>query len=156
MASTVDTLSNFIDGEQAAWEGESEPVLNPATGEEIARAPRSGAEEVDRAVAAARRAFEGWSATTPAQRSQALLAIADLIEEHGDELARLEALNAGKPLAAVESDEIPVMVDNLRFFAGAARCLEGRAAGEYMDGYTSFTRREAVGVIAQITPWTTR
>jgi len=84
---------------------------------------------------------------------QALLALADLIEEHGDEIARMEALNAGKPIEAVANDEIPVMADNLRFFAGAARCLEGRAAGEYMEGYTSFTRREAVGVIGQITPW---
>ena len=120
-------------------------MLNPATGEELARAPISSAEEVDRAVRAARRAFDGWSSTTPAQRAQALLALADLVEEHGEELARMEALNAGKPIEAVRNDEIPVMADNLRFFAGAARCLEGRAAGEYMEGYTSFTRREAVG-----------
>ncbi len=153
MASTVGTLSNFIDGEPVIPEGETEPVLNPATGEELARAPRSSADDVDRAVMAARRAFDGWSTTTPAQRSQALLAIADLIEEHGEELARLEALNAGKPIEAVKNDEVPVMADNLRFFAGAARCLEGRAAGEYMEGYTSFTRREAVGVIGQVTPW---
>jgi betaine-aldehyde dehydrogenase len=153
MASTTDTLSNFIDGERVAGGGETEPVLNPATGEEIARAPISSAEDVDRAVKAARGAFEGWSNATPAQRAQALLAIADLVEEHGEEIARLEALNAGKPIEAVRSDEIPVMADNLRFFAGAARCLEGRAAGEYMEGYTSFTRREAVGVIGQVTPW---
>jgi betaine-aldehyde dehydrogenase len=153
MASTIETLSNFIDGERAAFDGDTEPVLNPATGEEIARAPVSGAEDVDRAVKAARRAFEGWSNTTPAQRAQALLRIADLIEEHGEEIARLEALNAGKPIEAVTNDEVPVMADNLRFFAGAARCLEGRAAGEYMEGYTSFTRREAVGVIGQVTPW---
>jgi betaine-aldehyde dehydrogenase len=153
MASTVEILRNFIDGEPVASDGESEAVLNPATGQEIARAPRSSAEDVDRAVRAARRAFDGWSSTTPAQRSQALLAIADVLEEHGDEIARLEALNAGKPIEAVKSDEIPVMADNLRFFAGAARCLEGRAAGEYLEGYTSFTRREAVGVIGQITPW---
>jgi len=153
MASTTGMLSNFIDGESASWEGESEAVLNPATGEEIARAPVTGAEEVDRAVRAARRAFDGWSATTPAQRAAALLALADLVEEHGDEIARLEALNAGKPIEAVKSDEVPVMADNLRFFAGAARCLEGRAAGEYMEGYTSFTRRESVGVIGQVTPW---
>jgi betaine-aldehyde dehydrogenase len=153
MASTTDTLSNFIDGERAAFDGDTEPVLNPATGEEIARAPISSAEDVDRAVMAARRAFEGWSNTTPAQRATALLAMADLIEEHGEELARLEALNAGKPIEAVTNDEVPVMADNLRFFAGAARCLEGRAAGEYMEGYTSFTRREAVGVIGQVTPW---
>ncbi|HMD58017.1 MAG TPA: gamma-aminobutyraldehyde dehydrogenase [Solirubrobacteraceae bacterium] len=151
--STVETLNNFIDGEPSAREGETEPVLNPATGEEIARAQRSSGEEVDRAVTAARRAFAGWSRTTPAERSQALLAIADVVEEHGEEIARLEALNAGKPIEAVKSDELPVMADNLRFFAGAARCLEGRAAGEYMSGYTSFTRREAVGVIGQITPW---
>ncbi len=153
MASTKEALSNFIDGERAGSDADTEAVLNPATGEELARAPISSAEDVERAVAAARRAFGGWSATTPAQRSQALLAIADLVLEHGDELARLEALNAGKPIEAVRNDEIPVMADNLRFFAGAARCLEGRAAGEYMDGYTSFTRREAVGVIGQVTPW---
>jgi betaine-aldehyde dehydrogenase len=153
MASTVETLSNFIDGELVGSDGETEPVLNPATGEEIARAPRSGAEDVDRAVAAARRAFEAWSQTTPQRRAEALLAIADVLERHGEELARLEALNAGKPIEAVKSDEVPVMADNLRFFAGAARVLEGRAAGEYMEGYTSFTRREAVGVIGQVTPW---
>jgi betaine-aldehyde dehydrogenase len=153
MASTTQTLSNFIDGERAASRGETEAVLNPATGEELARAPISSAEEVDRAVGAARAAFDVWSATTPAQRAAALLAIADLVEEHGEYLARLEALNAGKPIHAVKNDEIPVMADNLRFFAGAARCLEGRAAGEYMEGYTSFVRREPVGVIGQVTPW---
>jgi betaine-aldehyde dehydrogenase len=153
MAATAEILRNFIDGEPVASDGEAEPVLNPATGEEIARAPRSTPEDVDRAVQAARRAFGGWSNTTPAQRSEALLAIANVLEEHGDEIARLEALNAGKPIEAVKNDEVPVMVDNLRFFAGAARVLEGRAAGEYMEGYTSYTRREAVGVIGQITPW---
>ena len=152
-AQKLTTLQNFIDGESVAAQGELEPVLNPATGEELARAANSSAQDVDRAVVAARRAFAGWSQTTPAERSRALLAMAALVEEHAEELARAEALNAGKPLAAVQSDEIPVMADNLRFFAGAARCLEGRAAGEYMDGYTSYTRREAVGVIAQITPW---
>jgi betaine-aldehyde dehydrogenase len=153
MASTTKTLSNFIGGERVASAGETEAVLNPATGEELARAPISSAEEVDRAVGAARAAFESWSATTPAQRAKALLAIADLVEEHGEYLARLEALNAGKPIDAVKNDEIPVMADNLRFFAGAARCLEGRAAGEYMEGYTSFVRREPIGVIGQVTPW---
>jgi betaine-aldehyde dehydrogenase len=154
MARTVETLSNFIDGERVESSGgETEPVLNPATGEELARAPRSTAQDVDRAVGAARRAFAGWSQTTPQQRSQALLAIADVLEQHGEEIARLEALNAGKPIEAVKSDEVPVMVDNLRFFAGAARVLEGRAAGEYMEGYTSFTRREPVGVIGLLTPW---
>jgi betaine-aldehyde dehydrogenase len=153
MATNTKTLTNFIDGEQAPSAGETEAVLNPATGEEMARAPVSTPEDVDRAVRAARRAFEGWSATTPAQRGRALLAIADLIEEHGEYLARAEALNAGKPIEAVRGDEIPAMADNLRFFAGAARCLEGRSAGEYMEGHTSFTRREPVGVIGQVTPW---
>jgi betaine-aldehyde dehydrogenase len=153
MASAIGTLQNFIDGERAPSEGEQELVLNPATGEELARASKSTAEDVDRAVQAARRAFEGWSNTTPAQRAQALLAMADLIEGHDDEIARLEALNAGKPIEAVKSDEIPVMADNLRFFAGAARTMTGLPAGEYMEGYTSFTRREAVGVIGQVTPW---
>jgi len=153
MASTAETLSNFVDGEHVPAGGDTEPVLNPATGEELARAPVSSAEDVDRAVAAARRAFDGWAATTPAERAEALLALAEAIDGHAEEIARLEALNAGKPIEAVKSDELPVMADNLRFFAGAARCLEGRAAGEYMEGYTSFTRREAVGVIGQITPW---
>jgi betaine-aldehyde dehydrogenase len=154
MATTVETLSNFIDGERVGSSGEeTEPVLNPATGEQLAHAPRSTAQDVDDAVSAARRAFAGWSQTTPQERSQALLAIAAVLEEHGEEIARLEALNAGKPIEAVKSDEIPVMADNLRFFAGAARVLEGRAAGEYLEGYTSFTRREPVGVIGQVTPW---
>jgi betaine-aldehyde dehydrogenase len=153
MASELGNLSNFIDGERSPSEGELEAILNPATGEELARAHNSTAADVDRAVRAARGAFAGWSRSTPAERARALLGLADSIEEHGEEIARLEALNAGKPLAAVERDEIPAMADNLRFFAGAARCLEGRAAGEYMEGYTSFVRREAVGVVGQITPW---
>jgi betaine-aldehyde dehydrogenase len=153
MTSTLSTLRNFIDGESLASDGETEPILNPATGEEIALAANSTPEDVDRAVTAARAAFETYSRSTPAERSQLLLKLADLVEEHGEELARLEALNAGKPIANVQSDEIPAMADNLRFFAGAARCLEGRAAGEYMEGYTSYTRREPVGVIGQVTPW---
>src|SRR5205085_6523755 len=148
------TIQNFVDGEFVdAAEGQTEPVLNPATGEAIAQAPLSSAEDVDRAVQAARRAFPGWSTTTPGERALALLKLADAIEEHAEEISELEADNAGKPINAVREDEIPVMVDNLRFFAGAARTLEGRAAGEYMAGYTSFIRREPVGVIGQITPW---
>ncbi len=147
-------LENFIDGAfRPSLDGASEPVLNPANGEEIAQAPLSGAGDVEVAVAAARRAFDGWSQTTPAERASALLGLAGAIEDHAEELARDEAINAGKPLAAVLSDEIGVMADNLRFFAGAARCMEGRAAGEYMAGRTSFIRREAVGVIGQIAPW---
>ena len=147
-------LENFINGAFVApADGATEPVLNPASGEEIAQAPLSSAADIDAAVTAARRAFDGWSQTTPAARAEALLGLAAAVEEHGDELAREEAINAGKPIASVLSDEIPVAADNLRFFAGAARCLEGRAAGEYLEGYTSYIRREAVGVIGQISPW---
>jgi betaine-aldehyde dehydrogenase len=155
MATAVQTLQNFIDGAPAdPASGETAPVVNPATGEEIARAPLSGPEDVDRAVAAARRAYDaGWSTTTPGERALALLRIADAIEERADELTQLEATNAGKPLAAFRDDEIPFMVDNLRFFAGAARCMEGKSAGEYLEGYTSMIRREPVGVIGQIAPW---
>ena len=128
-------------------------VVNPATGEVMAQAPDSTTEDVERAVKAARAAFDGWSNTTPGERSLALLKLADALEEHGDEIAELEARNAGKPLQAVKDDEIGAMVDNLRFFAGAARNMEGKAAGEYLEGYTSWLRREAVGVIGQIAPW---
>jgi betaine-aldehyde dehydrogenase len=154
MATDAQTLRNLVGGDVVEVDGENTTgVLNPATGEELWRAPVSSAEEVDEAVRAARRAFERWSQTTPAERARALLSLAAALEQDGEEIARLEALNAGKPIVAVARDEIPAMVDNLRFFAGAARCLEGRAAGEYMQGYTSFVRREPVGVIGQITPW---
>jgi betaine-aldehyde dehydrogenase len=154
MATAVRTLQNFIDGTSVdPLEGRTEPVVNPATGETIAEAPLSSAADVDRAVRAARRAFDGWSNATPATRATALLKIADAVEAHADELAELEAVNAGKPIEAVRADEIPVVADNLRFFAGAARVLEGRSAGEYMEGYTSIIRREAIGVIGQIAPW---
>jgi betaine-aldehyde dehydrogenase len=148
------TLENFIDGGFVApLDGATEPIVNPATGETIAHAPLSSAADIDAAVTAARRAFEGWSQTTPATRAEALLGLASLIEEHAEEIAREEAINAGKPLAAALNDELPVMADNLRFFAGAARCMEGRAGGEYLEGYTSWIRREPVGVIGQIAPW---
>jgi betaine-aldehyde dehydrogenase len=154
MASTTTKLQNFIAGEFVEpLDGATEAVLNPATGEEIAQAPLSSAEDVDRAVAAASEAFEGWAATTPGERALALLRLADAIEKNADQLADLESANAGKPRSAFLEDEIPFMADNLRFFAGAARCLEGKAAGEYLEGYTSFVRREPVGVIGQITPW---
>jgi betaine-aldehyde dehydrogenase len=147
-------LRNFIGGEAVEpVEGGMEDVVNPATGEAIAEAPLSTKADVDAAVGAASAAFEGWAATPPGERARALLRIADLIEERGEEIADLEAADAGKPRGAVLEDEVPVMADNLRFFAGAARCLEGRAAGEYMEGHTSFIRREPVGVVGQITPW---
>jgi betaine-aldehyde dehydrogenase len=154
MTATATTLQNFVDGEFVdPAEGQTEPIINPATAEVIAHAPLSGAQDVDRAVGAARRAFEGWSTTTPGERALAMLKLADAIEEHADEITELESANAGKPINAFRDDEIPFMVDNLRFFAGAARCLEGRAAGEYTSGYTSIIRRESVGVIGQIAPW---
>jgi betaine-aldehyde dehydrogenase len=154
MATAVRTLQNFIDGEFVdPAEGQTEPILNPATGEVIANAPLSTAVDVDRAVSAARGAFEEWANATPGERASALLKLADEIEENADEISDLEAANAGKPVAAFKGDEIPFMVDNLRFFAGAARCLEGRAAGEYVSGYTSIVRREPIGVIGQIAPW---
>jgi betaine-aldehyde dehydrogenase len=147
-------LRNFIDGELVdAADGATTPVINPATGQEIARAPESGQADVDRAVAAARRAFPGWAATTPGERALALLKLADALEAHGDELAALESADAGKPIEAVKADEVPVWVDNLRFFAGAARTMEGKPAGEYLAGYTSIIRREPVGVVGQIAPW---
>ena len=147
-------LKNFIGGEAVdPVEGGTEEVVNPATGGPIAEAPLSTKPDVDRAVAAAKKAFDGWAATPPGERARALLRMADLIEERGEEIADLEAADAGKPRNAVLEDEVPVMADNLRFFAGAARCMEGRAAGEYMEGHTSFIRREPVGVIGQITPW---
>jgi betaine-aldehyde dehydrogenase len=155
MATATKTkLKNFIGGEAVdPVEGVTEEVVNPATGGVIAEAPLSTKPDVDRAVAAAKKAFDGWAATPPGERARALLRMADLIEERGEEIADLEAADAGKPRGAVLEDEVPVMADNLRFFAGAARCMEGRAAGEYMEGHTSFIRREPVGVIGQITPW---
>jgi betaine-aldehyde dehydrogenase len=147
-------IKNFINGEERpAADGASESIVNPATGEEIATAPLSGEPDVDAAVQAAKAAFPEWSETTPGERSLALLRIADALEERADELSRIESLNVGKPLEAMREEEMPFLVDNLRFFAGAARNLEGRAAGEYMQGYTSMIRREAVGVVGQIAPW---
>ena len=154
VATVTSALQNFIHGEYVdPAEGRTEPILNPATGEMIAEAPLSTAADVDRAVSAAKAAFDGWSTTTPGERALAMLKLADVIEEHAEELAELEADNAGKPINAFRDDEIPFMVDNLRFFAGAARCLEGKSAGEYLSGYTSMIRREPVGVIGQIAPW---
>jgi betaine-aldehyde dehydrogenase len=152
--SDVKTLKNFIDGTTVdPADGKTTDVLNPATGEVIAKAPDSTSEDVERAVKAARKAFDGWANTTPGERSTVLLRLADVIDENADELAHIEAINAGKPIEAVKSDELPVMADCLRFFAGAARNLEGKAAGEYLEGYTSMIRREAAGVVGQIAPW---
>jgi betaine-aldehyde dehydrogenase len=155
MATATGTkLQNFINGEFVdPAEGQTEPVVNPATAEQIAEAPLSTGEDVNRAVEAAKRAFERWGDTTPGERSLALLKLADRIEEHGEELADLESANAGKPRKAFLDDEVEPMADQLRFFAGAARNMEGKAAGEYLEGHTSMIRREPVGVVGQITPW---
>jgi betaine-aldehyde dehydrogenase len=156
MATVAQTteIENFIDVEhRPAADGSSEPILNPATGEQIASAPLSGEGDVDAAVQAAKRAFPDWSETPPGERALALLRIADALEEHGDELSELESLNVGKPVESMKADEMPVLVDNLRFFAGVARSLDGLATGEYMRGYTSMIRREPLGVVGQIAPW---
>jgi betaine-aldehyde dehydrogenase len=153
MATAERTLQNFIDGAFVDADGELDSVLNPSTGETMAHAARSGRADVDRAVAAARKAFETWSQSTPATRQELMLKLADVLEEHGEEIAEIESSNAGKPIEAFKADELPVAADNLRFFAGAARVLEGKAAGEYMEGHTSIIRREPVGVVGQIAPW---
>jgi len=153
MSTVATRIENFVGGAFAApVDGATEEIRNPATGEVIAVAPLSDAADVDAAVAAASGAFEAWGYTPPGERALALLRIADALEQRGEELSQVESLNVGKPIAAMR-DEIPVLVDNLRFFAGAARCMEGKAAGEYMAGYTSMLRREPIGVVGQIVPW---
>ena len=143
----------FVAGDWVdAADGATEDIVNPATEETIARVPKGSAKDVDRAVEAAASAFEKWSETTPGERSLILSKLADRIEASADELAKLEAANVGKPIALARS-EIPFLVDNLRFFAGACRCQEGKAAGEYLAGYTSMIRREPVGVVGSIAPW---
>jgi len=147
-------LRNFVGGEAVdAAEGRRMDLVDPASGEVFGSAPVSGAEDVDRAYAVAAGAFEGWRETTPAERSRALLRLADAIEEHAEELVAAESRNTGKPLGLTASEEIPPMADQIRFFAGAARNLEGKAAAEYLAGHTSFIRREPIGVIGQVTPW---
>ncbi len=148
------TLENFVDGEwREAVDGRSAPLVDPATGKEFASAPVSSEADVELACRAAARAFESWRETTPAERSLALLRIADAIEERAEEFVRLETENTGKPFTLTMDEELPPAVDQIRFFAGAARVLEGRSAGEYMAGHTSYVRREPIGVCAQVTPW---
>src|SRR3954466_4375562 len=147
-------IRNFVGGEERSGaEHGSEPILNPANEEEIATAPKSGPSDVDAAVNAAYGAFDSWGYTTPQERATALLKIADAMEESGERPAQLGSRMVGKPIELVKSEEIPVVVDNLRFFAGAARTLQAQAAGEYMEGYTSMLRREPVGVVGQVAPW---
>jgi 1-pyrroline dehydrogenase len=153
VSTTVSKHHNFIGGEWVdSAGGETMEVLNPATGEVIAEVPAATAEDVDRAVQAAKKALPEWLETTPGERAEALLNLAAAIDDHAEELAELESRNVGKPLSYAR-DEMPVCADNLRFFAGAARVLEGKASGEYMKGYTSWVRREPIGIVGGITPW---
>ena len=148
------SLRNFVNGESVdAADGRTSDLINPSTGEVFASAPVSSATDVDRAYVAADAAFEIWSDSTPSERQRALLTIADAFEAHAEELVALESENTGKPIGVTASEEIPPMIDQIRFFAGAARVLEGRSAGEYARGFTSMIRREPIGVIGQVTPW---
>jgi betaine-aldehyde dehydrogenase len=152
--SAKSVLHNFVAGEAVApVEGRYADLIDPSTGAVFASAPVSGAEDVDRAMRAAATAFGEWRNTTPSDRQKALLKFADAVEARADELVALESQNTGKPLGLTASEELPPAVDQIRFFAGAARLLEGRSAGQYMNGFESYVRREPVGVCAQVTPW---
>ena len=146
-------LTNFVDGQTGALDGKEMELVDPVTEEVFAKSAVSSEQEIDAACKAAARAFESWGQTTPSERQLALLKIADAIEARAEELVAVESENTGKPKALVLSEEVPPMVDQIRFFAGAARVLEGTSAGEYMTGYTSFIRREPIGVCAAVTPW---
>jgi betaine-aldehyde dehydrogenase/aminobutyraldehyde dehydrogenase len=149
----ADTQLMYVDGEHiGAADGATEPVIDPATAAQIATVPLGGAADVQRAVDAAEKAFDSWSETTPAQRAELLLKLADRLADHAEEFAQLESANVGKPIT-VAREEIPFGVDNMRFFAGAARVLEGRAAGEYSPTHTSIIRRDPLGVIGSVAPW---
>jgi betaine-aldehyde dehydrogenase len=154
MTTELRRLRNFIDGKfHDAVDGQTTEVTDPTTGRAYATAPLSRTADVDAAMAAAEAAFPAWRDTTPAARQLALLRIADAFERHADELLAVECQNTGKPLELTRQEELPMMLEQIRFFAGAARMLEGKAAGEYMAGMTSFLRREPVGVCAQVVPW---
>ncbi len=147
-------LKNFVGGKYAdTRDGRTSDVIDPSTGEAYTQAPVSTAEDVDTALRTAADAFITWKDTTPAERSLALLKLADAVEARSAEFADVEGRNTGKPIALTMSEEMPPIVDQLRFFAGAARVLEGKSAGEYMKDHTSFVRREPIGVCAQVTPW---
>ena len=147
-------LNNFINGKSVeSKSGESTTLINPATGAAFATAPKSNAADVDAAYKAADDAFAHWRDSTPSTRQRALLKIADAIENRAEEIIAIEVENTGKPISLTTTEEVPPMVDQIRFFAGAARNLEGKSAGEYMPGMTSMIRREPVGVIGQVTPW---
>ena len=145
---------NVINGELVdAVSGETYDVVDPTTGEVYATAPMSGAEDIDRAYKAAQAAFEGWGSATPQDRSNALLKLANAIESRVEEINAVECKDTGKPLGLTMSEEMPYASDHFKFFAGAARVLEGKSAGEYMADHTSYVRREPIGVVGQVTPW---
>src|SRR6476469_6732966 len=153
MSVTITRFQNFVGGKWVdAAEGGTAEIVNPSTGETISEVPNGTQADVDRAVEAAKAALPEWLETTPGERAQMMLELADALDANTEELAQLETQNVGKPVPAAR-DEIPVASDNIRFFAGAARLLEGRATGEYMRGYTSMIRREPVGIVGQISPW---
>lgn len=143
----------LIDGQFVSGESEPERVLNPATGELLAMVPEASVDQVHKAVSAAHRAFDAWSETTPMERSRLLLKLADMIEARAETFARIESLNCGKPYARALGDEIPAIADCYRYFAGAARCMSGTVANEYLAGHTSMIRRDPLGVVASIAPW---
>ena len=148
------TLQNFVGGRVLpARDGATSPVTDPSTGQVYLQAPVSGPADVDHALRVAAAAFETWRDTTPAERGLALLRFASAIEARAEDLVEAESRNTGKPVAMTRSDEVPPLADELRFFAGAGRILEGKAAGEYLRGHTSMIRREPIGVCAQVTPW---
>ncbi|MFZ2015646.1 MAG: gamma-aminobutyraldehyde dehydrogenase [Nocardioides sp.] len=148
------TFKNVINGELVdSLSGETYDVIDPTTGEVYAQAPMSGADDVDRAYAAAAAAFEGWGEATPQDRGNTLLKIAGAIEERVEEINAVECKDTGKPLGLTMSEEMPYASDHFKFFAGAARLFEGRSAGEYMADHTSWIRREPIGVVGQVTPW---
>ena len=150
----TERFRNFVNGERVDTKsGRFTPVVDPSTGEAYGEAPLSGADDVDAACKAAAAAFETWRDTTPSERSLMLWKLAQAIEDRSDDFVQVEGRNTGKPLALTKSEELPPMLDQIRFFAGAARLLEGKSAGEYMAGHTSWIRREPIGVVAQVTPW---
>jgi betaine-aldehyde dehydrogenase len=150
----VRTVQNFVNGELVeSASGRRADLIDPSTGEIFGSAPISDEQDVDRAYKAASNAFESWRDTTPSERQRAMLRFADALEARGEEIVAAECENTGKPIAMTTSEELPPALDQIRFFAGAARLLEGRSAGEYMKGFTSYIRREPVGVVGQVAPW---
>lgn len=143
----------LINGQFVNGEGNEENILNPVNTEILVQIKEAALNQVQLAVDSAEDAFNSWGKTTPAERSELLLKLADKIDQNSETLARLESLNCGKPFQAALEDELPAIVDTFRFFAGAARCMTGSAANEYLPNFTSMIRRDPIGVVGSITPW---